>query len=242
MTVMARPDADSRAGAWRGFLGRRWREHIDVRDFIQANYTPYEGDASFLAGPTERTEAVWGKVTALFPEERRKGILDVDAATPSTITSHAPGYIDRERELIVGLQTDAPLKRAIMPGGGLRMVENGLRAYGYEPDPLVQKVFSHYRKTHNDGVFDAYTEEMLRARSAHIITGLPDAYGRGPDHRRLPAGRPLRCGPADRGEARRAQRARRGALDRARHPRSGGAVRAGPGLGGTGPHGRLLRL
>lgn len=188
MTVMARPDADSRAGAWRGFLGRRWREHIDVRDFIQANYTPYEGDASFLAGPTERTEAVWGKVTALFPEERRKGILDVDAATPSTITSHAPGYIDRERELIVGLQTDAPLKRAIMPGGGLRMVENGLRAYGYEPDPLVQKVFSHYRKTHNDGVFDAYTEEMLRARSAHIITGLPDAYGRGRiigDYRRV---------------------------------------------------------
>lgn len=134
---------------WRGFAGARWRERIDVRDFIQANLTPYEGDATFLSGPTDRTRAVWEKVSALFPEERRKGVLDVDAATPSTITSHAPGYIDRDRELIVGLQTDAPLKRAIMSTGGLRMVENGLRAYGYEPDPFVTKVFGTYRKTHN---------------------------------------------------------------------------------------------
>ncbi|MFD9285432.1 formate C-acetyltransferase [Streptomyces mirabilis] len=174
--------------AWRGFAGTRWREHVDVRDFIQANYTPYEGDAAFLTGPTDRTRTVWEKVSALFPEERRRGILDVDPATPSTITSHAPGYIDRERELIVGLQTDAPLKRAIMPNGGLRMVENSLKAYGYEPAPFVTRVFGTYRKTHNDGVFDAYTPEMRAARKAGIITGLPDAYGRGRiigDYRRV---------------------------------------------------------
>ncbi|MER6129044.1 formate C-acetyltransferase [Streptomyces sp. NPDC001795] len=188
MTVATRPDVDASAEAWRGFAGRRWRDTIDVRDFIQANCTPYEGGPEFLTGPTERTLAVWRKVSALFPEERRKGILDVDAATPSTITAHAPGYIDRDRELIVGLQTDAPLKRAIMPGGGLRMVENGLKAYGYEPDPFVTKVFGTYRKTHNDGVFDAYTPEMRAARKAGIITGLPDAYGRGRiigDYRRV---------------------------------------------------------
>lgn len=187
--------------AWRGFAGTRWREggemgvppaegrgSVDVRDFIQANYTPYEGDAAFLTGPTGRTRTVWEKVSALFPEERRRGILDVDPATPSTITSHAPGYIDRERELIVGLQTDAPLKRAIMPNGGLRMVENSLKAYGYESDPFVTRVFGTYRKTHNDGVFDAYTPEMRAARKAGIITGLPDAYGRGRiigDYRRV---------------------------------------------------------
>jgi formate C-acetyltransferase len=181
--------AGGRTGeAWHGFAGTAWREHIDVRDFIQANYTPYEGDAAFLTGPTERTRAVWGTVGALFPEERRRGILDVDTATPSTITSHAPGYIDRERELIVGLQTDAPLKRAIMPNGGLRMVESGLKAYGYEPDDFVTRVFGTYRKTHNDGVFDAYTPAMRAARKAGIITGLPDAYGRGRiigDYRRV---------------------------------------------------------
>ncbi|MDX3637127.1 MULTISPECIES: formate C-acetyltransferase [Streptomyces] len=174
--------------AWRGFAGAAWRKRIDVRDFIQANYTPYEGGSAFLAGPTDRTRTVWETVSALFPVERSRGILDVDAATPSTITSHAPGYIDRERELIVGLQTDAPLKRAIMPNGGLRMVENGLKAYGYEPDPFVTRVFGTYRKTHNDGVFDAYTAEMKAARKAGIITGLPDAYGRGRiigDYRRV---------------------------------------------------------
>ncbi|MFE1443509.1 formate C-acetyltransferase [Streptomyces sp. NPDC058739] len=176
------------AEAWRDFAGTTWRERIDVRDFIQANYTPYEGDAAFLAGPTDRTRAVWEQVGALFPEERRRGVLDVDTATPSTITSHKPGYIDRARELIVGLQTDAPLKRAIMPNGGLRMVENGLKAYGYEPDPFVRRVFGTYRKTHNDGVFDAYTAEMRAVRKAGIVTGLPDAYGRGRiigDYRRV---------------------------------------------------------
>ncbi|MEU8107829.1 formate C-acetyltransferase [Nonomuraea muscovyensis] len=174
--------------AWRGFQGADWRATIDVRAFIQANYTPYEGDASFLAGPTERTRAVWTAVSALFPEERERGIHDVDAATPSSITSHRPGYIDRDRELIVGLQTDAPLKRAIMPAGGLRMVENGLAAYGFTLDPLVKEIFTKYRKTHNDGVFDAYTPEILAARRSGVITGLPDAYGRGRiigDYRRV---------------------------------------------------------
>ncbi|MFC9080204.1 formate C-acetyltransferase [Streptomyces sp. NPDC057062] len=176
------------AGAWRGFAGTGWRGRVDVRDFIQANYTPHEGDALFLTGPTERTRTVWETVSALFPEERRRGVLAVDTATPSTITSHSPGYIDGARELIVGLQTDAPLKRAIMPNGGLRMVENGLRAYGYEADPFVTRVFGTYRKTHNDGVFDAYTPEMRAARRAGVITGLPDAYGRGRiigDYRRV---------------------------------------------------------
>ncbi|MET9295814.1 formate C-acetyltransferase [Streptomyces sp. NPDC003077] len=208
MTVTTPPAAGTGAqsAAWRGFTGERWRRHIDVRDFIQANYTPYEGDAAFLAGVTARTHAVWNAVSALFPEERRKGVLDVDAATPSTITSHAPGYIDRDRELIVGLQTDAPLKRAIMPNGGLRTVENGLRAYGYAPDPFVTRVFGTYRKTHNDGVFDAYTPEMLRARKAGIITGLPDAYGRGRiigDYRRVAL-----YGTARLIDAKRAERAR----------------------------------
>ncbi|WP_419665403.1 formate C-acetyltransferase [Streptomyces sp. 2-1] len=188
MATVAPTSVQAPGSAWHGFAGGHWRDHVDVRDFIQANYTPYEGDAAFLAGPTERTRAVWQKIVALFPEERRRGILDVDTATPSTITSHAPGYIDRERELIVGLQTDAPLKRAIMPNGGLRMVENGLKAYGYEADPFVTRVFGTYRKTHNDGVFDAYTPEMRAARKAGIITGLPDAYGRGRiigDYRRV---------------------------------------------------------
>lgn len=179
---------DAPVEAWRGLGGSRWHDTIDVRDFIQANYTPYESGSQFLVGPTPRTLAVWRRVSSLFPEERRRGILDVDTATPSTITSHAPGYIDRDRELIVGLQTDSPLKRAIMPNGGLRMVESGLAAYGYEPDPFVTKVFGTYRKTHNDGVFDAYTPEMRAARKAGIITGLPDAYGRGRiigDYRRV---------------------------------------------------------
>ncbi|TQJ57576.1 formate C-acetyltransferase [Streptomyces sp. SLBN-115] len=185
VTVTAGPRTPQ---AWRDFAGAGWRERIDVRDFIQANYTPYEGDAAFLAGHTERTRAVWEKVSSLFPEERRRGILDVDPANPSTITSHRPGFIDRDRELIVGLQTDAPLRRAIMPNGGLRMVENGLKAYGYQADPFVTRVFGTYRKTHNDGVFDAYTPEMRTARKVGIITGLPDAYGRGRiigDYRRV---------------------------------------------------------
>jgi formate C-acetyltransferase len=184
----AQADTTATADGWRGFTGERWQDAIDVRDFIECNYTPYGGDESFLAGPTDRTTAVWTKLTEMFPEEQRRGIYDVDAETPSTITSHAPGYIDQARELIVGLQTDAPLKRAIMPNGGWRMVVDSLKAYGREPDPRVAEIFTKYRKTHNDGVFDAYTSRIRRARSSHIITGLPDAYGRGRiigDYRRV---------------------------------------------------------
>ncbi|MEV4611581.1 formate C-acetyltransferase [Kitasatospora sp. NPDC049258] len=175
--------------AWDGFQGGRWRDAVDVRDFIQHNYTPYEGDGAFLAGPTSRTLAVWQQITDRFPEERAKGVYDVAYDVPSSITAHAPGYIDRERELIVGLQTDAPLKRAIMPNGGWRMVAGALRTYGYPVSPELAKVFTEYRKTHNAGVFDAYTPEILAARKAGVITGLPDAYGRGRiigDYRRVP--------------------------------------------------------
>ncbi|MEV0901855.1 pyruvate formate lyase family protein, partial [Actinoplanes sp. NPDC049802] len=173
---------------WRGFTGGAWRTGVDVRDFIQANYQPYTGDAAFLAGPTGRTTGIWAKLSAMFPAERERGIHDVDAVTPSTITSHKPGYIDEVNELIVGLQTDAPLRRAIIPNGGWRMVEGGLKAYGYTPDPRVAEIFTKYRKTHNAGVFDAYTPDILAARKSHIITGLPDAYGRGRiigDYRRV---------------------------------------------------------
>ena len=164
------------AGPWQDLAGGRWQQRIDVRNFVQANVTPYTGDAAFLAGPTGRTTALWSRLTAMFGQERARGVYDVDARTPASITSHAPGYIDREHELITGLQTDAPLRRAIMPNGGLRMVENGLAAYGYTLDPAVREIFTRYRKTHNDGVFDAYPADFLAARRAHVITGLPDAY------------------------------------------------------------------
>src|SRR5215471_11157700 len=174
--------------AWQGFRGGLWQKEINVRDFIQQNYTPYEGDESFLAGATERTKRIWDRLNELFLEERKKGVLDV-SQIPSSITAHGAGYIDRDNEIIVGLQTEAPLKRAILPQGGLRMVINSLEAYGYEPDPKVVEIFSKYRKTHNEGVFDAYTEDVRRCRSSHVLTGLPDAYGRGRiigDYRRVP--------------------------------------------------------
>jgi formate C-acetyltransferase len=174
--------------AWDGFAGAGWRTRIDVGAFVHDNVTPYLGDAAFLSGPTARTARLHAQIERLVGLERRKGILDVDVSTPSRITSHGPGYLDRDAELIVGLQTDEPLKRAIMPRGGLRMVENGLAAFGYELDPSVREIFSLYRKTHNDGVFDGYTPQMLAARRAGIVTGLPDAYGRGRiigDYRRV---------------------------------------------------------
>ena len=174
---------------WRGFTEGTWRRGIDVAAFIRENYTPYAGGGAFLAPATARTRALWDGLAGLFAEERARGVYDVDTHTPSTITAHAPGYLDRDRELIFGLQTDAPLRRAIMPAGGLRMVDQALAAYGYPPDPVVDEVFTRYRKTHNDGVFDAYTSQILAARRAHIITGLPDAYGRGRiigDYRRVP--------------------------------------------------------
>src|SRR3954451_14603276 len=154
-----------------------WTKGVNVRDFIQQNYTPYHGDETFLAGPTSRTLGVWKKLTDLFVEERKKGVLDV-SHVPSSITAHAPGYIDKTNEVIVGLQTDAPLKRAIMPNGGYRMVVAALEAHGYKIDPAVEEIFTKYRKTHNDAVFDTYTADIRRCRSSHVLTGLPDAYGR----------------------------------------------------------------
>ncbi|HSP51608.1 MAG TPA: pyruvate formate lyase family protein, partial [Cryobacterium sp.] len=170
------------------FVSGPWQDSIDLRDFIQRNYTPYLGDSSFLAGATARTTGIWAKLSEMFPEERRKGVYDVDATTPSSITAHAPGYIDQANEVIVGLQTDAPLKRAIMPFGGWRMVATSLETYGYPVSPELEKIFTDYRKTHNTAVFDAYTPAVRRARSSHLITGLPDAYGRGRiigDYRRV---------------------------------------------------------
>jgi formate C-acetyltransferase len=173
--------------AWLGFKPGLWQREINVRDFIQQNYEPYEGNDTFLAPATERTKKLWDRLNELFVVEREKGVLDI-SQIPSSITSHAPGYIDRPNEIIVGLQTEAPLKRAIMPNGGFRMVLSALKAYGYTPDPQVVETFSKYRKTHNEGVFDAYTADVRRCRSSHILTGLPDAYGRGRiigDYRRV---------------------------------------------------------
>ena len=173
---------------WRGFKPGDWCSSIDVRDFIVCNVTPYAGDETFLAGPSKRTKAVWDKLQPYFQDERKKGVLAVDARTPSTLLAHGACYIDRDNEVIVGLQTDQPFKRAIFPYGGLRMVEAGLKAAGFEADPQVHEIFTKYRKTHNEGVFDAYTPEIMRCRRSGIITGLPDAYGRGRiigDYRRV---------------------------------------------------------
>ena len=172
---------------WQGFKTGLWQKQINVRDFIQQNYEPYEGDDSFLAGATARTTNLWNRLNELFVEERKRGVLDI-SLIPSSITAHDPGYIDRNNEVIVGLQTEAPLKRAIMPNGGFRMVVNALKTYGYEADPAVVETFTKYRKTHNDAVFDAYTNDVRRCRSSHILTGLPDSYGRGRiigDYRRV---------------------------------------------------------
>ena len=177
---------------WNGFEGRLWREEINVRDFIQKNYTPYNGDESFLAGPTRATDLLWGELSKLQKEERaRGGVLDMDTDIVSTLTSHGPGYISeqyKDLEKVVGLQTDKPLKRAFMPFGGIKMAEEACTTYGYTPAPELHKIFTEYHKTHNQGVFDAYTPEMRKARHNKIITGLPDTYGRGRivgDYRRV---------------------------------------------------------
>ena len=180
-------------GQWDGFKGNLWKKEINVRDFIQCNYTPYDGDESFLAGPTEATNKLWGKLQELQNEERAKGgVLDMETKIVSGLTSYGPGYIDesmKDLEKIVGIQTDKPLKRAFMPYGGIKMAEEACRNYGYEPSPELHKIFTEYHKTHNQGVFDAYTPEMRKARHSHVITGLPDTYGRGRivgDYRRIP--------------------------------------------------------
>ena len=174
---------------WSGFTPGIWEKEINVRDFIQRNYTPYEGDDTFLAGPTKRTEELWAQVMDLTLKERAKGgVLDMDTKIVSTITSHGPGYLDKEKETIVGFQTDVPFKRSLQVNGGLKMAMKACESNGYEVDPQIVEFYSKYRKTHNDGVFDAYTAEMRACRSSHIITGLPDAYGRGRiigDYRRV---------------------------------------------------------
>lgn len=164
---------------WNGFNSGSWMTNVDVRSFIQHNYTSYEGDASFLTGPTNRTSALWNEVMILMKEEGVKGIIEAETSIPSTITAFGPGYIDKEKEVIVGFQTDKPLKRGIMPNGGIRVVKNALEAFGYALDKKTEEIYSENRKTHNDGVFDAYTDAMKKARHTGIITGLPDAYGRG---------------------------------------------------------------
>ncbi len=175
---------------WEGFTAGKWSDdEVNVRDFIQHNYTPYEGDGKFLEGPTEATSKLWKEIIDLTERERKAGgVLKADTKTVSTLTSHPAGYIDKKLEKIVGLQTDEPFKRALQPFGGIKMSEQALNMYGYELDPEIKYIFTHYRKTHNDGVYDAYTPEMRRARTAHILTGLPDTYGRGRivgDYRRV---------------------------------------------------------
>ena len=187
--MTATEDRTAVAAAWTGFTEGEWTEQVNVRDFIQKNYEPYEGDASFLAGPTDKTLRVWDTLEKDYlSEERRRRVYDVDTQTPADIDAFPAGYISEDDDVIVGLQTDVPLKRAMMPSGGWRMVETAIREAGKEPDPRIKEIFTRYRKTHNDGVFDIYTPRIRAARSSHIITGLPDAYGRGRiigDYRRV---------------------------------------------------------
>lgn len=177
---------------WNGFKGAKWKEVIDVRDFIQHNYTPYDGDESFLEGPTDATNTLWGKLQELQKEERAKGgVLDMETKVVSSITSYGAAYIDdstKDLEKVVGLQTDKPLKRAFMPYGGIRMAEEACEMYGYKVDPQLHEIFTKYHKTHNDAIFDVYTPEMMKMRHNKILTGLPDTYGRGRivgDYRRV---------------------------------------------------------
>ena len=195
--------------AWRNFSGTHWKREIDVRDFIVSNVTPYAGGPDFLVAPTKRTPAVWEKLQPYFREEAKKGVLDVDANTPSSLTSHGPGYIDRDNEVIVGLQTDKPFRRAIMPTGGYKMVEDGLKAIGLEVDPAVRETFTKYRKTHNDAVFDLYTPEIRACRKSQHHHRAAGRLRARPHHRRLPARGAVWRGPSDRGQEGRARPDRR---------------------------------
>ena len=177
---------------WAGFKGNKWTDDVNVRQFIQDNYTPYDGDESFLEGPTEATDRLWGKLQELQKEERKRGgVLECETEVVTGLTAYGPGYIDesmKDLEKIIGLQTDKPLKRAFMPYGGIKMAEEAAETYGYKVNPKFHKIFNEYHKTHNQAVFDAYTPEMRAARHSHIITGLPDTYGRGRivgDYRRV---------------------------------------------------------
>ena len=168
---------DPNNSAWQGFRTGEWRHLVNVRNFIQKNYTPYTGDENFLAGTTARTDAVWKRASELIQQETKQGIIDVETKTISGIDNFAPGYIDRENEVIVGLQTDAPLKRIVNLYGGMRMAKSALKEYGYQLDPEIEKHFSSYRKTHNEGVFDAYPKRIRLARTAGLLTGLPEGGG-----------------------------------------------------------------
>ena len=177
---------------WRGFTGTKWLDEVNMREFIQSNYTGYDGDAEFLANPTEATDKLWGRLKELQKEERAKGgVLDMETEIVSSMTAYGAGYIDesmKDLEKVVGLQTDKPLKRAFMPYGGIKMAEQACTTYGYQPSEKLHEIFTKYCKTHNDGVFDAYTDEMKLVRHNHILTGLPDTYGRGRivgDYRRV---------------------------------------------------------
>ena len=241
MTTNGSDRPTSRTPPGRGSAAALWQKEINVRAFIQLNYTPYDGDAAFLAPATARTKKIWETLTKLFVEERKKGVLDV-SQIPTSITAHAPGYIDKDNEVIVGLQTDAPLKRAIMPNGGFRMVLSALKTYGYEPDPHVVEAFTKYRKTHNEGVFDAYTADIRRCRSSHVLTGLPDAYGRGRiigDYRRVALYGVDRLIAEKQREKVALDAA---AVDRGRHPRPRGARGADPGARRAEDDGEELRL
>ncbi len=241
-TTVTTTDRPMTEEAWRGFVAGPWQDGVDVRDFIQRNYTPYTGDAGFLAGPTPRTTALWEKLAAMFPAERERGVYDIDTHTPGTITSHAPGYIDKDSELIVGLQTDAPLKRAMIPNGGWRMVEGALETYGYEVDPTIRKIFTTYRKTHNDGVFDVYSAAgQGRAQVEHHHRPARRLRPR-PDHRRLPPRRPLRGRRADRRKKRERAELDLPLSSDVRDPRPRGERRAGPRPARAQGDGRLLRL
>ena len=174
--------------AWEGFKGEIWKKSINVREFIQENYKPYEGNEDFLQGPTEASTKLWEELSEMFKVEKENGIYDAEIKTPSSVDAYGAGYINKELEVIVGLQTDKPLKRAIFPNGGIRMVKSGLEAYGYDLDKNTFEIFTKYRKTHNEGVFSAYTPDIRKARKSGIVTGLPDAYGRGRiigDYRRV---------------------------------------------------------
>ena len=231
---------------WDGFEGRLWKEEVNTRDFIQKNYQPYDGDASFLEGPTGATDRLWGILQKLQKEERAKGgVLDMDTDVVSTLTSHGPGYISEETkdlEKVVGLQTDKPLKRAFMPFGGIRMAEEACRTYGYEPSPELHKIFSEYCKTHNQGVFDVYTPEIKKARHNKIITGLPDTYGRGTDRRRLPPGGSLRHRLSDGGESQGFSQLRGWNHDRRCDPSERRDIHAVPGAGRDEEDGPDLRI
>lgn len=175
--------------AWKGFTGGLWQSEINVPDFIQRNYTPYDGDATFLAPATDATAKLWSELQALQKKEHDKGgVLDMDTDVVSDIDSHGPGYLDKDLEKVVGLQTEAPLRRAFMPYGGIRMAEEACEMYGYKPSAELHKIFTKYHKTHNQGVFDVYTPEIRACRKNKILTGLPDTYGRGRivgDYRRI---------------------------------------------------------